>query len=75
MDSHSAALIGAGLAALGTGIAAIGVGTVFGHYLNGVARNPEADKALFSKAMIGTAMAEALGLMALVVAFMLIFSK
>jgi F-type H+-transporting ATPase subunit c len=43
MDPASAKLIGAGLAAIGAGLAAIGVGNIFGQYLNGAVRNPEAD--------------------------------
>ena len=43
MDAESARVIGAGLAAVGAGLAAIGVGSVFGQYLNGAVRNPEAD--------------------------------
>ena len=43
MDLGSAKVIGAGLAAIGAGLAAIGVGSIFGQYLNGALRNPEAD--------------------------------
>jgi F-type H+-transporting ATPase subunit c len=75
MDVHSAALIGAGLAALGTGIAALGVGSIFGQYLNGVARNPEADAKLFGRAIFGFAVTEALGLFAFLVALILMFAK
>lgn len=75
MDVHSAAVIGAGLAAIGTGLAALGVGTIFGQYLNGVVRNPEADSKLFGRAIFGFAVTEALGLMAIVVAFYLAFAK
>ena len=43
MDPQAYRVIGAGLAAIGAGLAAIGVGNIFGMYLNGALRNPEAD--------------------------------
>ena len=73
MDVATAAKIGAGLAAMGAGLAAIGVGSIFGHYLNGVARNPEADAKLGGRVIFGFAVTEALGLIAAVVAFVLAF--
>jgi F-type H+-transporting ATPase subunit c len=59
MDLASAKMIGAGLAGIGVGAAAIGVGIVFGQFLNSAIRNPAA--------------AELLGLMAFVVAMMIMF--
>lgn len=73
MDVASAAKIGAGLAAMGAGFAAIGVGNIFGQYLNGVSRNPEADHKLGGRVIFGFAVTEALGLIAAVVAFVLAF--
>jgi len=73
MDVATAAKIGAGLAAMGAGFAAIGVGNIFGHYLNGVARNPEADAKLGGRVIFGFAVTEALGLIAAVIAFVLAF--
>ena len=75
MDVHAAALIGAGLAFIGAGLAALGVGTIFGHYLNGVARNPEADSKLIGRVFVGFALTEAIGLMAAVVGFVFAFAK
>lgn len=74
MDVATAAKIGAGLAAMGAGFAAIGVGNIFGQYLNGVARNPEADAKLGGRVIFGFAVTEALGLIAAVVALALAFS-
>ena len=73
MDVATAAKIGAGLAAMGAGFAAIGVGNIFGQYLNGVARNPEADQKLGGRVIFGFAVTEALGLIAAVIAFVLAF--
>ncbi len=73
MDIASAAKIGAGLAAMGAVLAAIGVGSIFGQYLNGVARNPEADAKLGGRVIFGFAVTEALGLIAAVIAFVLAF--
>jgi F-type H+-transporting ATPase subunit c len=73
MDVSTAAKIGAGLAAMGAGLAAIGVGSIFGQYLNGVARNPEADAKLGGRVIFGFAVTEALGLIAAVIAFVLAF--
>ena len=73
MDVATAAKIGAGLAAMGAGFAAIGVGNIFGQYLNGVARNPEADAKLGGRVIFGFAVTEALGLIAAGIAFVLAF--
>ena len=73
MDVATASKIGAGLAAMGAGFAAIGVGTIFGQYLNGVARNPEADAKLGGRVIFGFAVTEALGLISAVIAFVLAF--
>ena len=73
MDPASAKLIGAGLAAIGAGLAAIGVGSIFGQYLNGAVRNPEADSKLGGRLIFGFAVTEALGLIAAVVALALAF--
>jgi F-type H+-transporting ATPase subunit c len=74
MDPASAKLIGAGLAAIGAGLAAIGVGSIFGQYLNGAVRNPEADAKMGGRLIFGFAVTEALGLIAAVVALALAFS-
>ena len=73
MDLASAKMIGAGLAAIGTGAAAIGVGIVFGQFLNSAIRNPAAADGQQGRLFIGFAAAELLGLMAFVVAMMIMF--
>lgn len=64
-------VIGIGLFALGFFGAAIGVGNIFSALINGVSRNPSAEKSMFKSAMIGAAMAEAMGLLAMVLAILL----
>lgn len=66
-------LLGAGIAAIGMGLAAIGVGIVFGNFLSGALRNPSAAKEQFTNTLIGAALAEGLGIFALVVALILLF--
>ena len=57
-----------GLAAIGPGI---GVGLIFAAYIQGVARQPEARSVLQPIAFLGFALAEALALFGLVLAFVL----
>jgi len=73
MDFASAQVIGAGLAAIGVGAAAIGVGNVFGSFLESALRNPAAADGQQGRLFIGFAAAELLGLMAFVVAMMIMF--
>jgi F-type H+-transporting ATPase subunit c len=73
MDLASAKVIGAGLAAIGVGAAAIGVGNVFGSFLESAIRNPAAADGQQGRLFIGFAAAELLGLMAFVVAMMVMF--
>ena len=73
MDLTSAKVIGAGLAAIGVGAAAIGVGNVFGSFLEGALRNPSAADGQQGRLFIGFAAAELLGLLAFVIAMILLF--
>ncbi|GAA3779462.1 F0F1 ATP synthase subunit C [Micrococcus endophyticus] len=61
-------LVGYGLASIGS---AIGVGLIFAAYINGVARQPEAQRILQPIALLGFALAEALAILGLVFAFVL----
>ncbi|KAK3311697.1 uncharacterized protein B0T15DRAFT_389487 [Chaetomium strumarium] len=80
VESTAAALItaakvhGAGAATIGLAGAGVGIGTVFGALINGVARNPSMRGQLFSYAVLGFAFAEATGLFALMVAFLLLYA-
>jgi len=61
-------MIGYGLAAIGPGI---GVGLIFAAYISGVARQPEAQGRLQSNAILGFALAEALAIIGIALAFVL----
>ncbi len=73
MDIEAAKMIGAGLAAIALGGAGIGIGLIFGNYLSGALRNPAAADAQFKNLLLGFALAEATGLFALVVSFIILF--
>jgi F-type H+-transporting ATPase subunit c len=72
--AHAAKYIGAGLAAIGTGVAGLGVGLLFGQFLNGALRNPSAADREFGRLIFGFAVTEALGIFALLIAFLLLFA-
>jgi F-type H+-transporting ATPase subunit c len=66
-------LIGAGLATIGLVGAGAGVGVVFGSLINSLARNPSLKAELFRNAILGFALTEAVGLLALMMAFLILF--
>lgn len=61
-------MIGYGLAAIGPGV---GIGLIFAAYINGVARQPESRGLLQPIAILGFALAEALAIFAIALAFIL----
>ena len=61
-------MIGYGLAAIGPGV---GIGLIFAAYISGVARQPEAQSRLQSIAILGFALAEALAIIGIALAFVL----
>jgi F-type H+-transporting ATPase subunit c len=66
-------LIGAGLATIGLVGAGMGVGVVFGSLINSYARNPGLKNDLFRYAILGFALTEAVGLLALMMSFLILF--
>lgn len=52
----------------------VGIGTVFGSLMTAYARNPSLKQQLFSYAVLGFALAEAMGLFCLMIAFLLLFA-
>lgn len=74
MEGEALKYIGIGLTAFGMFGAAIGVGNIFSAMLNGVARNPSAESKMAKYAYVGAGLAEAMGLFALVVAFIMLFA-
>jgi len=65
-------MVGAGLATIGLVGAGVGVGIVFGSYIMAVARNPQLEQKLFRYAILGFALTEAVGLLALMMAFLIL---
>ena len=65
---------GAGSATIGLVGAGTGVGIVFGCFIYGTSRNPMRQNQLFKLAMLGFALTEAVGLLALMMAFLILFS-
>jgi len=66
--------IGAGLATVGLAGAGVGVGIVFGSLVFSLSRNPGEQARLFKFSMLGFALTEAVGLLALMMAFLILFS-
>ena len=70
---QAAKIIGTGLATTGLIGAGVGIGVVFGALILGVARNPSLRGQLFSYAILGFALFEAIALFGLMVTFLILF--
>jgi len=70
---QAAKFIGAGAATVGVAGSGAGIGTVFGSLIIGYARNPSLKPQLFSYAILGFALSEAMGLFSLMMAFLILF--
>jgi F-type H+-transporting ATPase subunit c len=66
-------MIGSGLATIGLVGAGAGAGVVFGSLLQAFSRNPGKAADLMRYAMLGFALTEAVGLLALMMAFLILF--
>jgi F0F1-type ATP synthase membrane subunit c/vacuolar-type H+-ATPase subunit K len=66
-------MVGAGLATISLIGAGAGVGIVFGSFMNAVSRNPSLREELFRNAILGFALTEAVGLLGLMMAFLILF--
>ncbi|XP_013388261.1 ATP synthase lipid-binding protein, mitochondrial [Lingula anatina] len=71
---QAAKYIGAGAATVGAAGSGAGIGSVFGSLVIGYARNPSLKQQLFSYAILGFAMSEAMGLFCLMMAFLLLYA-
>lgn len=71
---EGAKLIGAGLATIGVAGTGAGIGIVFGALITGYARNPSLKQQLFTYAILGFALSEAIALFALMMAFLILFN-
>jgi F-type H+-transporting ATPase subunit c len=74
MSVAAAKLIGAGLATIGLAGAGVGIGVVFGSLMTSVSRNPSLARVLLGYAILGFALTEAMGLFALMMAFLILFA-
>ena len=74
METEALKFVGVGLTTLGMLGAALGVGNVFVAVINGIARNPSTEGQLSKYGFIGAALAEAMGLFALVLALLIMYS-
>jgi len=66
--------IGAGLATIGVVGAGAGIGIVFAGLLLAVSRNPQKEPRLVQLALLGFALCEAMGLLAVMMAFLIFYS-
>jgi F-type H+-transporting ATPase subunit c len=65
-------LIGAGLATIGSAGAGVGIGVIFAGLIHGLSRNPHFVDLLFRYAILGFALTEAMGLLAIMMAFLIL---
>ena len=70
----AAKFIRAGTATVRVAGSGEGIGSVFGSLIVGYARNPSLKQQLFSYAILGFALSEAMGLFCLMMAFLLLFA-
>eukprot|EP01059_Diplonema_ambulator_P033981 TRINITY_DN73_c0_g1_i6.p2 TRINITY_DN73_c0_g1~~TRINITY_DN73_c0_g1_i6.p2 ORF type:complete len:101 (+),score=17.59 TRINITY_DN73_c0_g1_i6:63-365(+) len=66
--------VGTGLSAIALAGVGVGIGNVFGSFLLAAARQPNMMRALFNYAILGFALTEAIGLFALMIAFLMLFA-
>ncbi len=74
MELEAAKMIGAGLATIALFGVGIGIGNVFSTLIATVGRNPSVQQRVFPFAIIGFALVEAVGLFALLIAFLVLFT-
>jgi F-type H+-transporting ATPase subunit c len=69
-----AKLLGAGLATISISGAGVGIGTIFAGFLGAYAQNPSLEEKLFQYALLGFALTEAIALLGLMMAFVILFA-
>lgn len=70
----SSKLIGAGMATVGIVGAGVGIGVLFGFFISSLGRNPFLEDKLLKYLFLGFALTEAMGLLALMMAFLILYS-
>jgi F-type H+-transporting ATPase subunit c len=71
---NAAKLIGSGLATISIAGTGIGIGIIFSSLINAYSRTPEHVRQLFTYAILGFALSEAIALFGLIIAFLILFS-
>ena len=74
MEFAAAQMIGAGLAAIALAGVGVGIGNVFATTIATIGRNPSIQDRVSGVMWIGFALVEAIGLFALLIAFMVMFA-
>jgi len=74
MSLESSKLVAAGLATISLLGSGVGIGIVFAGLMVAVARNPFLMKQLFTYAILGFALSEAVALFGLMMAFLILFA-
>lgn len=70
----SSKYIGAGLATIGVVGAGAGIGVLFSGLIIALSRNPLLENKLFQMTLLGFALCEAMGLLAIMMAFLILYS-
>jgi len=65
--------MGSGFATVSILGSGVGIGTIFGSLIIATARNPNIDNKIFSYAILGFALTEAIALFGLMMAFLILF--
>ena len=73
MDLIALKYIGVGLLAIAMAGAAIAIGNIFGSFFNAIARNPSASDKIEKYIYIAVGLAEAMGIFAVLLAFLILF--
>lgn len=68
-----AKLIGGGLATISISGTGVGIGLIFASLINSYSRTPEHNKQLFTYAILGFALCEAIALFGLMISFLILF--
>lgn len=73
--TQAAKYVGAGLATIGVVGAGAGIGIVFAGLLLAISRNPAKEARLMQIVLLGFALTEAMGLLAIMMAFLILYSN
>ena len=75
MEVAAAKALGAGIAVIALAGVGIGIGNIFASLISSVARNPSARDQVFGLGILGFALTEAVALFALLIAFLILFTR